>query len=661
MNAWRFIRGWLPVIELAAVATLRAESTRAQMRTPRPILEQVDELAVIEQATIGDHDPLRPAVIYLQAFLTDPLCRNGATQKDTPQFCDKAFRPLTDSRGVLTPSADTIHRVFLALAQRRDRSTRASMIGGARDLSSPTTGMASQPFPSQAAIIGGLSDFVVNRAKDEITVTFVLDLRERVRDDPALRIILAQTLLETQDLTARNVKQIVPALRVAFRSDLENLPTSLLDPGTLDQIAAVVTRLHPDKAAGINTALVALKAQSQPIRAVAIRLQGLTRGETPLEAVGRLSEIDRAEIANVPIRSALLTAGIIAREYRLSGGSLKRPIADPRSREIALALILRDVIDAAGPADVGPALSWAAAVADSLQTRVVALTTSVDELARALEAARASVAMGGSSGVASGVATLTNAATQVVKAVRPLAAYDVGTAKKWDEAADVLDHVSRLQSALGERHYVAAVAEVSFLLGNRFEQSLPPMQIKLLTLAATVAEAQSSDEVSAAFEAAADPVLSFRAKRTTSDDDKGGMFGLNAYVGLSGGAEHAFAPDATGGTVGYGGLTVPIGPEWSLPVKCGSLSLFVPLIDLGTVASFRFRNDNAVQQTPSMTFAQVIAPGAYVVLGLTQRYPLSVALGAQYVPGLRKAADNRLLNTVRFGGYVGVDVPLFHF
>lgn len=640
---------------LILAAALIPCTGQAQIRTPRPILEQFAELGVMLEGTLDKGHPLAPALESIQEFLRDPVCRNGPST-----HCASRFVPRIQGGAVDVPSADTIHAVFLALTHpNRARTANAQAFIA---LSQPT-GLVAGVLPSQATIINGLSDFVVNRAKDEVVVTFVLDLRERIVDDPALTLILQQTVRETEDLTARNVKQIIPGLRLAFQSDLANLPTTLLDPATLAEIKNAAIKYRPTQATNITAAIATLQTEGQPVRAIARRLAGMARGETPLEAVGRLAEIERAEVTSVPVRSALITTGIVAREFRLSGGSLKQPMADPVGREIILALILRDVVNAAGP-DLQPARQWAAAIADSLQTHILAMTTAVDELARALETARGSVAYGSVSGVASGLATLTNATAQVVKAARPLAAYNAAAVMDWDRAADILDRVTTLQAAVADRRYVAAVSELNLLFGSRLQQSLPPRQMKVLTLAATVAEAQSSEDVSKAFEAAADPVLSFRAKRTVAKDERGGMFGLNAYVGFSGGAEHAFAAGANGGTTGYGGLTVPIGPEWSVPVAPGrSFSVFVPLIDLGTVASFRFTNtDDAVQQTPSVTFAQLIAPGLYLALGVTEKYPISVALGAQYVPNLRKAtSDNRLLNAMRLGGYVGVDVPLFHF
>ena len=69
----------------------------------------------------------------------------------------------------------------------------------------PQSASTSQ-FPSQAALINGLSDLGVNRAKDELAVTFLISLRDRFKNDSLLSHVFAQTLAVAADLEARSVK-----------------------------------------------------------------------------------------------------------------------------------------------------------------------------------------------------------------------------------------------------------------------------------------------------------------------------------------------------------------------------------------------------------------------------------------------------------------------
>jgi hypothetical protein len=139
---------------------------------------------------------------------------------------------------------------------------------------------------------------------------------------------------------------------------------------------------------------------------------------------------------------------------------------------------------------------------------------------------------------------------------------------------------------------------------------------------------------------------------------------VNAYVGGSIGLEHI--SQAHSNSVGFGGLSVPIGAEVGWPLGNGggvdSISIFVPLIDVGTVASFRFKSPDTDQQ-PALTFSQIVAPGAFAVFGITQKYPVSIGVGAQFVPKLRRPAGggNGLFDAIRYGAFVAIDVPIFRF
>lgn len=186
----------------------------------------------------------------------------------------------------------------------------------------------------------------------------------------------------------------------------------------------------------------------------------------------------------------------------------------------------------------------------------------------------------------------------------------------------------------------------------------------------TIATAKTSDEVAAAIEAFALPSGSSRIKRQSDFN-----VALNAYVGPYVGAEYlpAFKKDATAFSAG---LTAPVGIALSwgnkgrletrkngkLPGK-KSLTLFVPLIDIGTVAAFRFGNDSS-SLTSTIQLKNIISPGLYFYYGLG-KCPLSIGIGAQLGPQLRNisATDIKVdkKSYIRFGLTIAVDLPLLNF
>ena len=103
-----------------------------------------------------------------------------------------------------------------------------------------------------------------------------------------------------------------------------------------------------------------------------------------------------------------------------------------------------------------------------------------------------------------------------------------------------------------------------------------------------------------------------------------------------------------------------------------SLSIFVSVIDLGGLLTFRANGDTAlevdstrvVEDDPQIGFKQIVSPGLYLVLGVSKSVPLSIGGGVSLHPGLRRirdetTGDSRTTSTRRIAIFGAVDVPLF--
>jgi hypothetical protein len=199
--------------------------------------------------------------------------------------------------------------------------------------------------------------------------------------------------------------------------------------------------------------------------------------------------------------------------------------------------------------------------------------------------------------------------------------------------------------------------------------------LKYGSFIASVSQAQNSDDVEKAIEAAALPSGSSRIKRETPFN-----VSLNAYTGLFLGHETIVGMGNTQFINNYG-VTAPIGVAVSTgghsflflcPGNEGhwSYSLFISLIDLGAVASFRLRNTDSISQIPTIHLMDIFSPGVFLSVGVP-KCPLSVNLGAQVGPNLRNvyATDengnivNKYQDSVywRFSVSLVVDIPVFNF
>lgn len=137
---------------------------------------------------------------------------------------------------------------------------------------------------------------------------------------------------------------------------------------------------------------------------------------------------------------------------------------------------------------------------------------------------------------------------------------------------------------------------------------------------------------------------------------------LNAYPGIY------FGIETYKGTSNKAfGVTAPIGlsfnwGKWGKS-KDWSFSVFVNAVDIAAALSYRWTNDS-LDLPEKITLGQIFAPGGYAVLGFP-RVPISMKLGAQYVPKLRTITkDGNTLGDVgvwRFGLSATVDIPIFNF
>ncbi|MEL7162193.1 MAG: hypothetical protein AAFN92_15665, partial [Bacteroidota bacterium] len=200
---------------------------------------------------------------------------------------------------------------------------------------------------------------------------------------------------------------------------------------------------------------------------------------------------------------------------------------------------------------------------------------------------------------------------------------------------------------------------------------------------AAVVQSQNPEEIKEAIRAVALPTGSYSIKRRSF-----GNVSLNAYPGITGGAEvlngngeAVWAPNF--------GFTAPIGLafSWGYRGKIDPVlydvresyrqrvdkspfmrdnrfltghsgSLFFPLIDLGAIVLFRL--DGSTETLPEdVGFQQIFSPGVVYTHGFP-KLPLSLSLGTQMSPQLRKFGEERA-NALRFNVSLTVDLPMANF
>jgi len=230
-----------------------------------------------------------------------------------------------------------------------------------------------------------------------------------------------------------------------------------------------------------------------------------------------------------------------------------------------------------------------------------------------------------------------------------------------------------------EKDLLISMAEQKFglyLAKNR--NRLREYTVKYGAFIAAVAEAQTSDEVEEAIEAAVLPPGSARIKRETDFN-----IALNGYVGFFAGYEHIDKIDHDGiREVNFQvnkwnsyGVTAPIGISFNLGKKSAiplagifmkgnsSHSIFLSVVDIGALASFRLSSSNdSISQVPDVQLKDIVSPGVFYSIGFA-RCPISVNLGYQVGPLLREVGPQANVygqGYSRFSVSVCVDIPMFN-
>lgn len=194
--------------------------------------------------------------------------------------------------------------------------------------------------------------------------------------------------------------------------------------------------------------------------------------------------------------------------------------------------------------------------------------------------------------------------------------------------------------------------EVSTWLAGELRAKGDPELVRLFTAVAAIAGSSTSEDVYDSLVLYSAPPGSFRDRRGSSNPKT--SVAIGAYVGAVGGREWAEGADA--GRF-HGGAFLPVGVEVSRGVDLGavrSIGMFLSPLNLGTFV------DYSGNGSPEYTLAQAFSPSVNVTAGLWENVPLSIGIGASYVPEFRQPeGEVSNLSAWRVSTFATVDVPLW--
>lgn len=571
-------------------------------------------------------------------------------------------------------------------------------------------GLFQTPFSSLSSLGGldvttvadGFARFIVNRAKQELSVTF-FDNMKTALSDPAfrdMRTLFPQTVrtLNVIDKQIYNYSMYMQALRESFEKDLAALPVNL--PGIVENHKPFFQKYPALEAALLGGCYVASSLQDEAHPGEIIR-------EYPDETLDSLNPACKATLQTVQVFSeSLRDTAQSADHYWIKANEAKKILADSAVLRLYLGLINEsamlnyDSIKFTQEVSLVGVLNSMSA-ADKYKKEYKAYRTYVLAMVKKAEALDSMIATHQKQTSDSLSFELYY---KYFDASVDLMEYGLGFGKlpyvnlpHLVDSTKIYFETARTTADMfldvNRRNYASAVINLvelynivlhdSVTIGSKERKAAAQkdndtsalMQSKLLkygTFMATIVQAKNSEEVENAIEAFALPVGSARIKRESQFN-----LSVNAYCGFFGGIERIRGFDNGPAKVNAFGLTAPVGIAVSWGGGCknsknryhSSYSIFFSAVDLGAIAAFRAKNDT-VAQVPNILLKDILSPGFFLSWGIP-RVPLSLNFGMQMGPNLRNVHSPNAANPTGFNDYenriycryslsICVDIPVLN-
>ncbi|HLP92809.1 MAG TPA: hypothetical protein VK168_02190 [Saprospiraceae bacterium] len=580
--------------------------------------------------------------------------------------------------------------VFL-LVERTDQN-RVLLAGFAGEdrVESSKTGVSASGF-SVSTLADGLARFLVKRTKQELSLAFFDEFKETVRNDRYVGHFcpFTQAQLLRIDSDVYQFNDYLESLREGFTADMTSLPMSLETFVRDESFCQGCTQ----KEAGIVLADMFHIAQQ------------MVNGESPVDMISYLADPSYAAIQSTPetmpvlynMAGGLRFLNLMSESFRnpnsmdpkmpwYTSKEIREKLKDPVLLRIYLGLLWQKAGDIQFLDDSGAQktnLRLLMGQANTGGNLVANWRRSIESMADLTQATQFSLrSSSGTDGTtADDFFAYAQSVTDILQNINQMGKTMLGRQKDIipTDYIFLMRHCNSLYFNVRQRNFAGAVSNVIYclnLIGSDKEKIAT--LLKYANFMAAVAEANTPDEMERAIEAFALPPGSSRMKKQP------GQFAvaLNAYTGLAGGWE---VLDGASKVQNFGSVAAPVGlslswglgkrhPETKVDTlksgkikikvrEYGSLGLFVPIIDVGAVTAYRFKDDSA-QNLPELTWSNILSPGLYLTYHLPRKWPIALGVGGQLGPGLRKVTENGLevdRSGYRYGAFVAVDIPITYF
>jgi hypothetical protein len=521
----------------------------------------------------------------------------------------------------------------------------------------------------------GLARFLVKRTKEELTAAFFTRFQEAITDNVYLGTIFPNTrdLLSTIAEDIYQYQTFIESLRHNFIIDMEALDANL--PATLDLLAQDQV-LQPGLAAllqdGFHTAYQ-LQNGGSPVD-----MLSFLGGDALMQDPALFTDTTAFDLQVKDIAAAFKLLNLLSTSLKSDGENesywvdiltLKAEIKDPVTAGLFLGLLYQQSgqIVFHGNTDMKSVFKSIKSHTDQaagFMQLIADFSTLANEMYRT---SWSTMPIPGAEVTTYQVyyphiekfLQITGLTDQVIQIVGQIKSEKAPLINTFNQ---LFKNVNQLNLDLVQNQYVAAISDVAILLDLVLKDKFTFKKDFLAygQFIATIAAANDPDAVAEAIEMFALPPGSSRMKKYSQMS-----VALNAYGGGGYGWENLSDPVLNAGISNKGVIapSAPVGVNFNVGFgEAGSLSLFMPVIDIGAIYVYRFSDQT--QPLPVFDFKNILAPGAYIIYGAGKDIPLSAGFGAQLGPNLRKVTTSGLqvseTSAWRFGFILNVDIPILH-
>ncbi|MFK7906985.1 MAG: hypothetical protein AB8B69_17760 [Chitinophagales bacterium] len=552
----------------------------------------------------------------------------------------------------------------------------------------------------------GLAQFLIERSKEEIYVSYFEKLQETFKSYPEFPLLLSQSSDFLQLFESYQYAAMIPALREAVKKDIENMPSRMLGLKHLTEEDCGYTE-GDCKGRITEYQDFFKKGESKMFTATTILLDQLIQGANPAELLETLAthedftEVIDSHAAQNFVNGIKMMQFFSAnlRHVEEEGESyeeveenerlwvtksewrkLDRPTLriylgllyqKPEAADIQFfvdgkAKSLRSILGGFAE-DINPI--------EAFLTGMVNKTGALDKHLKVIEQKKENIEEFSYRDYHTYFVSTVDLLKHLLTIEKAVSGIKVGA--QVQDFADLAEIGGDIYYDLHTRNFSTAVLNVVLLLDKAMkdgfgESAFRSQFLKYGTFMSALADAEDAVGVKTVIESMVLPVGSSRIKRDTKSN-----VALNAYLGVFGAGEYLTELDSWKSTIG---IYAPVGVSFSQGIKKkvkgskndyksgGSWTLFLSVIDIGAVTAYRM-DDDSTEALPELKLQNILAPGLQIIKGCANS-PMSWGIGIQAGPMLRTvrnvnglepdAVFNDKLN-YRIQAFLAVDIPLINF